>query len=81
MSRLEFLSPEGLRLDGRRANELRSMSARMGVLQQVDGSALFELGNTRILATIHGPHEVQEYLFLLTLSHAKRVKFNMIESL
>ncbi|PJF18345.1 hypothetical protein PSACC_01834 [Paramicrosporidium saccamoebae] len=32
----------------------------MGVLPQVDGSALFELGNTRVLATVHGPREPRQ---------------------
>lgn len=58
MSRVEYVSPEGLRLDGRRPNEARTMNARMGILSNVDGSAIFELGNTRVLATVNGPREV-----------------------
>ena len=60
-SRLEYVSPEGLRLDGRRPQELRGLTAKLGILPQMDGSALFELGNTRVLATVTGPHEVQDY--------------------
>lgn len=58
MSRHEFVSPEGLRLDGRRPAELRGLSAKLSILPQVDGSALFEVGNTRIMATVTGPREV-----------------------
>lgn len=32
----------------------------MNVLPHVDGSALFELGNTRILCTVHGPREPRQ---------------------
>ena len=59
MSKLEFISPEGLRLDGRRANELRCIKCRMGVLTRADGSAYFEQGNTKVLAAVFGPQEVR----------------------
>ena len=50
----------GLRQDGRRPQELRSLAAKLGVLPKADGSAIFELGNTRILATVYGPHESKQ---------------------
>ncbi len=56
-SRREFLSPDGLRLDGRRPHELRTTGGQLGVLPALDGSALFEAGNTRILTTVSGPRE------------------------
>ncbi|XP_031570086.1 exosome complex component RRP41-like [Actinia tenebrosa] len=58
MAGLEILSPEGLRLDGRRPHELRKIVCRVGVLSQADGSAYIEMGNTKALATVYGPHEV-----------------------
>lgn len=57
MAGLEILSPEGLRLDGRRPHELRKIVCRVGVLSQADGSAYIEMGNTKALATVYGPHE------------------------
>jgi exosome complex RNA-binding protein Rrp42 (RNase PH superfamily) len=45
--KMEFLSPEGLRLDGRRPKELRQLKCELGVLQSADGSAIFEMGNTK----------------------------------
>ena len=45
---MEFVSPEGLRLDGRRPKELRQLKAELGVLQSADGSATFEMGNTKV---------------------------------
>jgi len=60
MSRREFLSPEGLRLDGRRPGELRGVTASIGVLPSIDGSAIFELGGTKVLATVQGPREARQ---------------------
>ncbi|KAI8920689.1 ribosomal protein S5 domain 2-type protein [Entophlyctis helioformis] len=57
MSRAELVSPEGLRVDGRRPAELRRLLARIGLLAQADGSAYIELGNTKCLAAVYGPKE------------------------
>lgn len=35
------------------------MNSSLGVLPHTDGSAVFELGNTKVLATIHGPREAK----------------------
>jgi exosome complex component RRP41 len=59
MAGLELVSEEGFRIDGRRYNELRQIRCRMGVYNQADGSAYIEQGNTKVLATVYGPHEVR----------------------
>jgi exosome complex component RRP41 len=59
MSTIELLSDEGLRSDGRRPNEVRKMNCSLGVFDQSDGSAYVELGNTRVLAAVYGPHEIR----------------------
>lgn len=56
---LEFVSPEGLRLDGRRPTEMRQLRAKLGVVDKADGSATFEMGNTKVIAAVYGPREVQ----------------------
>ncbi|KAI7694057.1 Exosome complex component RRP41 [Sarcoptes scabiei] len=60
MSNLFLLSDSGLRADGRRPNETRKVQCKLGIFDQADGSAYFELGNTRVLAAIYGPHEISE---------------------
>ena len=45
---MEFVSPEGLRLDGRRPRELRRINCQLDVLSNADGSAIFEMGNTKV---------------------------------
>uniref|UniRef100_A0A1A9UV02 RNase_PH domain-containing protein n=1 Tax=Glossina austeni TaxID=7395 RepID=A0A1A9UV02_GLOAU len=68
MSNLELLSDQGLRLDGRRPNELRHIKCKLGVFEQHDGSAYLEQGNTKVLAAVYGPHQ----------AHSKRVDFNEV---
>lgn len=58
MSRINVLSDQGLRLDGRKPEELRKLSCRLGIFSQADGSAYLEQGNTKVLAAVYGPHEV-----------------------
>ena len=53
----EFISPEGLRVDGRRAGEVRRIRCRMGALR-ADGSAYLEQGSTKVLVRVSGPREV-----------------------
>jgi ribonuclease PH len=55
---LEFITPEGLRLDGRRAGELRKIHCKLGVIDKADGSAYVEQGNTKALVAVYGPREV-----------------------
>lgn len=45
---MEYVSPEGLRQDGRKAQELRQLTTRIGLLPKADGSALFEMGQTKV---------------------------------
>eukprot|EP00794_Sanderia_malayensis_P003569 gene3569-4073_t len=57
MAGLELISPEGLRMDGRKPDELRRLVCKVGVYQQPDGSAVVEHGNTKAIASVYGPHE------------------------
>ncbi|KAF8771165.1 Exosome complex component RRP41 like protein [Argiope bruennichi] len=58
MAGLELLSDQGIRMDGRRPNELRKIECKLGVSEGADGSAYFQQGNTTVLATVYGPHEI-----------------------
>ncbi len=58
-TRPDFLiNPEGLRLDGRRPDELRQIELECGVLKTADGSASIRQGKTYILAAVYGPREL-----------------------
>ncbi|XP_071448299.1 exosome complex component RRP41 [Hetaerina americana] len=59
MAGFDLLSDQGLRLDGRRTNELRKIQCKLGVFSQPDGSSYLEQGNTKVLAAVYGPHEIR----------------------
>ncbi len=52
MASFELLSDQSLRLDGRKAGELRRLRCRMGVFSQADGSAYLEMGNTKVSSSL-----------------------------
>ncbi len=49
---------EFIRTDGRKADELREIEAKVGILENTDGSAMFRLGNTVAIAGVYGPRKV-----------------------
>lgn len=58
MSRLELFSPEGLRVDGRRFNEIRSFDCSINTHpHSSDGSAYISQGNTKVLCLVRGPSD------------------------
>nr|CAG4641123.1 EOG090X0BHT [Eulimnadia texana] len=59
MAGMELLSDQGLRVDGRRPNELRRIKCSLSVFSQASGSAYLEQGNTKVLAAVYGPHEIR----------------------
>jgi exosome complex component RRP41 len=52
------LIKNGVRIDGRKLDDLRPMEAIAGVLKKADGSALFKMGNTLAIAGVFGPRKV-----------------------
>lgn len=48
-----------LRLDGRRWNELRRLTAQISTQAAADGSSYLEMGNTKVICTVHGPAETR----------------------
>ena len=43
------------RCENRPNDKIRPISVKVGVIESADGSAEFSLGNTRVLAVVHGP--------------------------
>lgn len=54
---MRLIDENGLRVDGRRPDEIRKLRMEVGVLEKTDGSAYVELGGTRIYAGVIGPRE------------------------
>ncbi|NOQ55451.1 MAG: exosome complex exonuclease Rrp41 [Nanohaloarchaea archaeon] len=46
------------RIDGRKLDELRPVKIEVGVIPSASGSAYIEIGNTKVLAAVHGPKEM-----------------------
>src|SRR3989338_6845491 len=46
------------REDGRKFDELREISAKVGVIKRADGSAMFQIGDTIAIAAAYGPREL-----------------------
>jgi exosome complex component RRP41 len=54
----KLIDKKGLRLDGRKPDELRQIKIEVGVLSNADGSAYIEHGKNKILAAVFGPREL-----------------------
>ena len=59
MTTVRLISETGLRVDGRRWDELRPIKLEVGLLHNADGSAYIEQGKNKILAAVFGPKEAQ----------------------
>lgn len=55
---LVLINQEGIRMDGRKMDEMRHMVARAGVLKKADGSGYFAFGRTRAIAGVFFPKPV-----------------------
>jgi len=53
-----LINEQGLRIDGRRIDELRSVRIEAGILKNADGSAYIEFGKNKIMVAVYGPKEV-----------------------
>jgi exosome complex component RRP41 len=53
----KLVDKKGLRLDGRKLDELRPVKMQVGVLPNADGSAYLEQGRNKILVGVYGPKE------------------------
>jgi len=57
MADIELIK-NGIRIDGRKLDEMRPIEAAAGVLEKADGSAMFKMGNTLAIAGVFGPRKV-----------------------
>lgn len=57
MQHASILALAGLRIDGRRSDDLRHFKYRLGILENYDGSAYIEHGLNKVLCLVTGPQE------------------------
>jgi exosome complex component RRP41 len=53
----KLIDKKGIRLDGRKMDELRPVKMEVGVLPNADGSAYLEQGKNKVLVGVYGPKE------------------------
>jgi len=53
----KLIDKKGIRVDGRKLDELRPVKMEVGVLPNADGSAYLEQGKNKILVGVYGPKE------------------------
>lgn len=66
------------RVDGRAFNELRPLSAKVGVVPNADGSALFSQGDTIAIAAVYGPKTLNPKHQQNPEKGVLRVHYNML---
>ena len=72
-----LITPDGRRLDGRRPDEIRDIKIKVGILENADGSAYVEQGNTKIYAAVYGPREVHPRHLALPNKAIIRCRYHM----
>jgi len=72
-----LIDDDGLRLDGRKPDELRNIKIEAGVLENADGSAYVEWGNNKVLAAVYGPRELQPKYLQDNAKAVVQVSYNM----
>ena len=68
---------DGLRLDGRKEDELRPIKIEAGVLKRADGSCYLEHGGNKVMAAVYGPREVHPRHLQRSTRAIVRYKYNM----
>ena len=73
----KLITDDGLRLDGRRADEIRPMKIEIGVLSRADGSCYLEWGKNKILVGVFGPREAHPRRSQRSDTAVIRYRYNM----
>jgi exosome complex component RRP41 len=73
----QLIDDNGIRQDGRTANQLRPIVIKAGVLNNADGSAYVEWGGNKVLAGVYGPREVHPRHLMDPTKAIVQCKYNM----
>ena len=66
------------RPDGRKIEEIRKMKAKVGVVKNADGSAMFSFGDTIAIAAVYGPKKMHPAHLVNLEKGTLRYNYNMI---
>jgi exosome complex component RRP41 len=74
---IKLIDENGLRLDGRKFDELRPVRIEVGVIKNANGSAYIEHGKNKIIAAVYGPREVHPKHLLIPDRAIIRCRYHM----
>jgi len=77
VSYVPLFNERGLRLDGRKPEELRPIKIEVGTLEKANGSAYIEWGKNKILVAVYGPREVHPRHLALPDKSLFRCRYHM----
>jgi len=66
------------RNDGRKMDEVRPMTAKVGIVPSADGSAIFETGKTKAIAVVRGPRTLHPQHLQNAQAGVLRVNYGMM---
>ncbi|MEL9915047.1 MAG: exosome complex exonuclease Rrp41 [Nitrososphaeria archaeon] len=73
----KLIDENGIRLDGRRWDELRPIKIEIGIIKNADGSAYIEFGRNKIIAAVYGPREAHPKHLALPDRAIVRCRYHM----
>jgi exosome complex component RRP41 len=73
----KLINKKGLRLDGRKPDQLRPTKIEVGILANADGSAYIQQGKNKILAAVYGPKEAHPKHLALSDRTRLRCRYHM----
>ncbi|MEA3190778.1 MAG: exosome complex component [Thermoplasmata archaeon] len=73
----ELVNKKGVRLDGRKANDIRPIHIEAGVLHRADGSAYLEWGSNKVICAVYGPRELNPKRFQESDKAVVQVRYGM----
>lgn len=78
MERKSKMAEYKKRFDNRKADELREIEAKTGIIKRADGSAMFKIGKTVALAAVYGPRELHPRFLQNPEKGVLRCNYNMM---
>jgi len=74
---VQWFDEDGKRVDGREKDEMRETEMEAGVLTEADGSAMVEVGNTRVIASVFGPQDLHPKHLIESDRAVIKMRYNM----
>ena len=74
---IKLIDSKGLRVDGRKPDELRPLKMEVSVFSRPDGSAYVEQGKNKVYAAVYGPREIHPRHLSIADRSRIRVQYRM----